>query len=125
MPFKSKAQVRKFGQLLSEGKITKEQFDEWHSSTPNMKKLPERVKKKKKKGFATGFKKVALDLAEQALLESSTQMQDRVQGQYARENMTTAQAKGKVTNSYNVRNEKKEFGPQFKVKYDTSRSKAR
>ena len=124
MPFKSRAQVRKFGHLLSEGKITQEQFDHWHEETPNIKKLPARVKKKKK-GFAAGFKKVALDLAAQALLESGTMMQDRAQGQYARENMSTAQARSKVTNSYNVRNEKKEFGPQFKVKYDTSRSKAR
>lgn len=61
MPFVSKAQVRKFDHLLREGKITKEQYDQWHAETPNIKKLPARVKKKKsvKKGFAHGFKKVA------------------------------------------------------------------
>jgi hypothetical protein len=52
MPFKSKAQLRKFGQLLKEGKISSATFKEWLSATQNVKKLPERVKKygKKKRG---------------------------------------------------------------------------
>ena len=48
MPFKSKAQRRKFAQLLVEGKIEPETFEEWNRSTGS-KTLPERVKKKKKK----------------------------------------------------------------------------
>ena len=48
MPFKSKAQMRKFGQLVKEGKISKGTFQEWADATPNPKKLPERVKPKKK-----------------------------------------------------------------------------
>jgi hypothetical protein len=42
MPFKSKAQRRKFAQLLVEGKITDEQYEEWNRSTGG-KQLPERV----------------------------------------------------------------------------------
>ena len=46
MPFKSKAQRRKFAQLLVEGKISDETFEEWNRST-GRKLLPERVTKKK------------------------------------------------------------------------------
>jgi hypothetical protein len=46
MPFKSKAQRRKFAQLLVEGKISDETFEEWNRST-GKKLLPERVTKKK------------------------------------------------------------------------------
>ena len=42
MPFKSKAQRRKFAQLLVQGKISKETFGEWNRETGG-KKLPERV----------------------------------------------------------------------------------
>ena len=42
MPFKSKAQRRKFAQLLVEGKITDEQYEEWNRSTGGQ-ELPERV----------------------------------------------------------------------------------
>jgi hypothetical protein len=45
MPFKSKAQRRKFAQLLVEGKISDETYEEWNRSTGG-KELPERVKKK-------------------------------------------------------------------------------
>ena len=42
MPFKSQAQRRKFAQLLVEGKISNETFEEWNRET-GRKKLPERV----------------------------------------------------------------------------------
>ena len=42
MPFKSKAQRRKFAQLLVEGKITDEQYEEWNRST-GKKVLPEHL----------------------------------------------------------------------------------
>ena len=42
MPFKSKAQMRKFGEMLKQGKITKDTFDEWAHATPDVEKLPER-----------------------------------------------------------------------------------
>jgi hypothetical protein len=47
MPFKSQAQRRKFAQLLVEGKISNETYEEWNRSTGG-KKLPERVKPKPK-----------------------------------------------------------------------------
>ena len=48
MPFKSQAQRRKFAQLLVEGKISGDTFEEWNRETGG-KKLPERVAPKKKK----------------------------------------------------------------------------
>ena len=47
MPFKSQAQRRKFAQLLVEGKISNETFEEWNRETGSQ-KLPERVKRKTK-----------------------------------------------------------------------------
>jgi len=43
MPFKSQAQRRKFAQLLVEGKISNETFEEWNRETGG-KKLPEHVR---------------------------------------------------------------------------------
>ena len=43
MPFKSQAQRRKFAQLLIEGKISNQTFEEWNRETGG-KKLPERVR---------------------------------------------------------------------------------
>ena len=48
MPFKSKAQRRKFAELLVKGEISPETFEEWNRET-GRKVLPERVKKKTKK----------------------------------------------------------------------------
>ena len=42
MPFKSRAQRRKFAQLLVEGKISDQTFEEWNRET-GRRKLPERV----------------------------------------------------------------------------------
>jgi hypothetical protein len=47
MPFKSKAQRRKFAELLLQGKISNETFEEWNRET-GRKKLPERVRAKSK-----------------------------------------------------------------------------
>jgi hypothetical protein len=52
MPFKSQAQRRKFAQLLVEGKISNQTFEEWNRETGG-KTLPERVAKKKTKKRAT------------------------------------------------------------------------
>ena len=49
MPLKSKAQLRKFGAMASRGEISQAEFKEWIYKTKNIKALPERVKKKKKK----------------------------------------------------------------------------
>ena len=48
MPFKSKAQRRKFAELLLKGEISAETYEEWNRETGG-KILPERVKKKKAK----------------------------------------------------------------------------
>ena len=42
MPFKSQAQRRKFAQLLVEGKISPETYEEWNRET-GKKKLPDHV----------------------------------------------------------------------------------
>ena len=47
MPMKSKAQRRKFAELLVEGKITPEAYERWNKET-GRKELPERVTPKKK-----------------------------------------------------------------------------
>ena len=47
MPIKSKAQRRKFAQLLMEGKITPETFEEWNRGAGS-RELPERVTPKRK-----------------------------------------------------------------------------
>lgn len=47
MPFKSQAQRRKFAELLVEGKISPQVFEEWNRETGS-KQLPERVKQKTK-----------------------------------------------------------------------------
>ena len=44
MPFKSQAQRRKFAELLVEGKISSETYEEWNRETGG-KRLPERVKR--------------------------------------------------------------------------------
>lgn len=46
MPFKSKAQRRKFAELLVEGKISPETYEEWNRETGRA-ELPERVKPKR------------------------------------------------------------------------------
>jgi hypothetical protein len=51
MPFKSQAQRRKFAQLLVDGKISNETFEEWNRETGS-KKLPERVRSTSKKASA-------------------------------------------------------------------------
>ena len=48
MPFKSKAQRRKFAELLVTGKISPETYEEWNRETGG-KHLPERVQKKAKR----------------------------------------------------------------------------
>jgi hypothetical protein len=59
MPFKSKAQRRKFAELLVKGEISPETFEEWNRETGSA-KLPERVTPKarpKKKAKRSGKKK--------------------------------------------------------------------
>jgi hypothetical protein len=46
MPFKSKAQRRKFAELLVKGEISPETFEEWNRETGNA-ELPERAPRKR------------------------------------------------------------------------------
>jgi hypothetical protein len=46
VPFKSRAQRRKFAELLVKGEISEETYEEWNRET-GKKKLPEYAKKKK------------------------------------------------------------------------------
>jgi hypothetical protein len=48
MAVKSRAQRRKFAQLLMEGKIDPDVYERWNREA-GKKKLPERVKRKRKK----------------------------------------------------------------------------
>ncbi len=48
MPFKSKAQRRKFPELLVKGEISEETFEEWNRETGSA-TLPERVNAKRSK----------------------------------------------------------------------------
>ena len=56
MPFKSKAQRRKFAELLVKGDISEETYEEWNRSTGSA-QLPERLhpgpRRKAKKGKAS------------------------------------------------------------------------
>jgi len=58
MPFKSKAQRRKFAELLVKGEISPETFEEWNRETGDA-TLPERAPRKqpKKKGAAAKKKR--------------------------------------------------------------------
>lgn len=60
MPIKSKAQRRKFAELLMKGEISPETFEEWNRQAGRA-ELPERLhpkeKKKKKKKTTTSRKK--------------------------------------------------------------------
>jgi hypothetical protein len=49
MPFKSRAQRRKFAELLVEGKISPETYEEWNRETGGT-QLPERVRRSKSTG---------------------------------------------------------------------------
>jgi hypothetical protein len=58
MPFKSKAQRRKFAELLVKGEISPETFEEWNRETGKA-KLPERVGPAKPRKRTTGRKNQA------------------------------------------------------------------
>jgi len=58
MPFKSKAQRRKFAELLVKGEISPQTYEEWNRETGG-KMLPERVKKKATSKKKTATKKSA------------------------------------------------------------------
>ena len=75
MPFKSQAQRRKFAQLLVEGKISNETFEEWNRETGG-RKLPERAahtaSKKKASRKTTSRRKTAATRTRRKAVASST-----------------------------------------------------
>jgi hypothetical protein len=48
MPYKSKSQVRKFFSMEEKGQLPKGKAEQWAKETKNIKKLPNKVKRKKK-----------------------------------------------------------------------------
>jgi hypothetical protein len=58
MPFKSKAQRRKFAELLVKGEISPETYEEWNRET-GRKVLPERVNRARKKSKRPAAKRKA------------------------------------------------------------------
>jgi len=73
MPFKSQAQRRKFAELLVQGKISPETFEEWNRETGG-RKLPERVKRT---GSAKGSKRAARAKRSTAVRRKSTTRRKR------------------------------------------------
>lgn len=43
MPFKSKSQMRRFGEMVKSGDMTQEKYDQWLKETQNPEALPERL----------------------------------------------------------------------------------
>jgi hypothetical protein len=58
VPFKSQAQRRKFAELLVKGEISPETYEEWNRETGS-RRLPERVKRKKRKRTIAAKRKAA------------------------------------------------------------------
>lgn len=56
MPFKSKDQVLKFRELVSQGKMSQATFDEWNKDTDHS-KLPQRIGPKKPVSLEDGLKR--------------------------------------------------------------------
>jgi hypothetical protein len=56
MPFKSRAQRRKFAELLVKGKISRQTFEEWNRETGSA-MLPEHVSKSRKRAKPKRTKK--------------------------------------------------------------------
>ena len=57
MPFKSKAQVRKFHSMVKSGRLDPEVLEEWEEATPSLSRLPERVKRKNEREKSRASKK--------------------------------------------------------------------
>ena len=71
MPFKSKAQRRKFAQLLVEGKIKDDTFEEWNRET-GRKVLPERIHPRKKAARPAAKKRKAKPAARKRKTKSAS-----------------------------------------------------
>ena len=74
MPFKSQAQRRKFAQLLVEGKISNETFEEWNRETGSA-RLPDHVKPKARPRAKTRARARAKDLIARESMQSREKTQ--------------------------------------------------
>ena len=73
-------------------------------------------------GFISGFRKIAVDdLAETARVLALAPQQTYSSGTGARENMSTGQAKGRATRTFNVQNEDKQFASKFHRNFSNAR----
>lgn len=117
MPFKSRSQMRLFFAKEKAGEITKGTARRWLNKTRSVKALPEKVAS----AFTLGFRKIADNMPEQAREAALWDMEAYAQGQEARQNATTGQREKKNYTTEGVRNEKREFGKNIKVKYHTAR----
>lgn len=57
MPFRSKAQLRKFHSMVKSGKLDPEVLEEWEEAAPSLSRLPERVKRKNERERSKAGKK--------------------------------------------------------------------
>ena len=57
-PFKSQSQMKKFFAMEKRGEMKKGTAERWAKHTPNIKSLPKKVKKKKKRSFKKKGKKI-------------------------------------------------------------------
>ena len=58
MPFKSRAQIAKLAQLVKEGKLSQQKFNEFAAATKSINALPERVSKVNRKKTIGKIKKI-------------------------------------------------------------------
>lgn len=83
MPFKSKAQRRKFAELLVNGEISEETYEEWNRSTGKA-DLPERLqprtRRKAKKGKASTRMRKATSRSTRAGSKKVTRTKARAKG---------------------------------------------
>jgi hypothetical protein len=116
MPFKSKAQQRFMFAAENRGELPPGTAKKWAEHTPNIKKLPEHVKK----AFVDSFRKIAVvDLPEESRYLATVPMQDYVKGQNL--DKETGQRKKVNTRTENVQNENRELKPELRHLWKNSR----
>lgn len=82
MPFRSKAQMRYFFAAERRGELPKGTARRWAHETPNLKSLPERVSKKKKKGFT--YEQINLGFATDTKNQEESGKQEKQQSEQER-----------------------------------------
>jgi len=120
MPFKSKSQQRWMFAAESRGELPEGTAKKWADHTPNIKKLPEHVKKAS--GFLAGFMKMAdPSMSMEANDQSGWSIGDSMPGTELRNNAETGQFQGKSYRTQGVQNENREMKQSLKQKAQTAR----